>query len=430
MAKEYSVIVDGVAPAGIRGTTHIVNILGADRNLAINHHWAARLPRGLNDDELDWLTIMETCFAVDRVCRREHSREPEGWTRRIWAGIPLRNPEKWRPHLRRIQEVFGHLTSDSLSLEAGASSARRAPRQTQRVLPEIDAVALLSGGVDSFVGGARLLARGERVAFLSHSPGGATSRAQKDLRSALSGVGNAEFVSFTITPKRSGDHPFPRQLEDSERSRTLLYLGVAIILAKVMEISHVYINENGIMAIHAPIAAARVGSYSTKTAAPSILRRIQDVANRALSTDIRVSNLLLAETKAEVVSSCPRPLRPHLKRTVSCWSIGRRGEHCGLCIPCLVRRVAFRQAGVADCAYATDVFNLTAPPSEWAKDNLYHFLEFAEDLVAMDDALLEMRYGELIEEAEGLSAEQCREMHRRWGQQMQHVLTAAPISIP
>ena len=59
--------------------------------------------------------------------------------------------------------------------------------------------------------------------------------------------------------------------EQSQRSRSFLFASTAALVAMAIGFEDVYVNENGIMAVHVPLTAARLGSFSTRTATPRVL---------------------------------------------------------------------------------------------------------------------------------------------------------------
>ena len=118
----------------------------------------------------------------------------------------------------------------------------------------------------------------------------------------------------------------------------MLYMGLACLVADGMSASRVFLNENGIMAIHAPLTAARSGSFSTRTASPRVILEFASLASIALDRDMTIDNTLVQFTKPEVAKlGIDLGVGDQLKKTVSCWQIGRTPEHCGRCVPCLVR---------------------------------------------------------------------------------------------
>lgn len=434
MASEYSVAVNGASLNATSPLHRQLSLRGADRNIVFNHRWANNSPRALDETELDFLTVVEACFAIDKACRRR-GEDPSGWNRRINAGIAVRDPHRWQSLARSLQELFGDLTSDSLRLKFVKDDAPEpSPRQRGESLPKLDSVALLSGGADSLVGAGQLLSKGKRVGLISHSAGSAVSEAQTAIRPHLERMGTAAFGDFTITLKRRTPTPFPSssETEGSERARTLLFVGVATVMARVCDVTDIIVAENGIMAVHVPISEARLGSYSTKTAAPSVLEALQAFASTALERDFVVTNPLIKLTKREVVElGVQLGLAEALRLTVSCWSINRhRHAHCGVCVPCIIRRISFESLALSDTAYQFDLFQDSIEPSNPAFDNIAHYLGYAHDLVNLDDGRLEMKYGEILEDSEQLSPQECIALHRRWGAQVRDAASSQPALIP
>lgn len=432
MSSDYSVSINGGVCLSPTGLHRSINLGGEEATVVFNHRWAKRASRTLDEIDLDFLTVVEGCHAIDKACRRRGD-DPSGWNRRIDVGIAVRQPERWQTFAGRLQEVFGDLTSDSLRVNFSKDeSPSSSPRQSSESFPTIDSVALLSGGVDSLVGGGVLLQEGRNVGFMSHSAGSAVSQAQQQVGTALNGLGPGKgtFSDFTITLKRKSAAPFPTEseTEPSERARTLLFIGVAMVMARTCSVEEVFVSENGIMAVHVPIAEARLGSYSTKTAAPSVLEAIQEFGSVALETDFRITNPLVTSTKAEVVQrGIEMGLADALRSSVSCWSINRHAHgHCGTCVPCITRRFAFSAADAGDTNYLFDIFSEELKGSDKRFDNLIHYLSYARDLVALNDAELEMTYGEILEDSASLSPEASLAMHRRWGSQVEGIVATHP----
>jgi hypothetical protein len=66
---------------------------------------------------------------------------------------------------------------------------------------------------------------------------------------------------------------------------------------------------------------------------------------------VRVENPYQLKTKGEMLRECSNKvlLRTHASATTSCGRFKQFGyTHCGRCVPCLVRRAAFRASGMTD----------------------------------------------------------------------------------
>jgi hypothetical protein len=384
----------------------------------------AGLPRQLNSRELDWIETAGHIFAIDMACQRGEG--DLAWARDITAHVPVREPEYWQQLAPALQEIFGDFTSDRLQLRFERDMTPNAtPRQRTQPFPTHDCVALISGGVDSFVGGAGLIADGRTPIAVSHTAAGATTRSQGVVEEILAGR-SPSFERMGLTASKYG-HGFPEP-EKSQRSRSFLFLAAAALVACVGESGEVFINENGQMAVHIPMTAARIGSLSTRTAAPAVLERVEALARTVLGCDLTIKNSLLARTKPEVVQyGLELGLADPLVDTVSCWSIGRTSRHCGICAPCLIRRISFEWNGAQDCTYDRDAF---ADPSvldnEFASDNLTHLIRVLDDLANKSDLDLQLDYPELLNGATALPLAPNINLHRRWSTQGLDVISGYP----
>ena len=100
-----------------------------------------------------------------------------------------------------------------------------------------------------------------------------------------------------------------------------------------------------------PLDPTRIGSNSTRTTHPYYLRRWNDLLD-AIGIPATVSNPYWSKTKGEMVKGCK--MRPLLKRivgqSVSCAHpslkrfAGDGKNHCGTCVPCIIRRAAIEEA--------------------------------------------------------------------------------------
>ena len=398
------------------------------RNFMLNlGHVAAGLPRLLNEREMDLAETAGHIFAIDLACGR--GRGDINWARAIEAHLPVRDPAYWNGISQRLEAIFSDFTRDRLRLRFYADSRPGPPpRQRKLPFPTHDCVALISGGVDSFVGGLSLLDEGRRPLGLSHTAAGAISHAQASVARVLASR-FPEFERVGLTAQKYGATcPQP---EPSQRSRSLLFLAVASIAATVAETPDVFINENGIMAIHVPMTAARLGSLSTHTASPTVLERLQTLLCDTLETPLKIHNNLLQSTKPEVVD-IGRSLgdEADIKNTVSCWSIGRTSRHCGTCAPCLMRRISFEAHGVPDVEYDVDAFgDREVLDNESACDNLLHLVRSVRDLGTLSDLDLQLNYPELLNGGSRLSLAETINLHRRWSDEASSVLARHTVPV-
>ena len=332
------------------------------------------------------------------------------WNRYIRLHIPVRLPEVWTPLAAALSDLFAELTYDDLELSFHhAPNPEAPPRQRRAAFPEYDAVALFSGGADSFIGTAELVADGRVPALVTHAPGSAVRIASGRLRDELSNIGSLG-PNLMLTAQRRGQTV---AVENSQRSRSLLFLGVASVVAARADLDKVFINENGVMAVHAPMTPARVGSLSTRTASPSLLDAFGTVATQALEKSIAAVNPLQRDTKPDVVGrAAPLGLENALANTISCWAISRQNRHCGYCAPCLIRRISFETHGIRDVNYEVNPFEGDRAGNATVHDNLIQMLMLARDLAEMSPSDIELQYTELLNTGTSMTLAQSMECTR------------------
>jgi hypothetical protein len=319
------------------------------------------------------------------------------------------------------------LTADRLTLEfVQLSDPSDAPRQSRTPFPSHDCVALFSGGVDSFVGTADLVAAGRSPIAVSHTPAGSIVRAQQACEEVLASR-RPDFRRLGITAQKNGPG-FPSPPEASQRSRSFLFLACALLVAAVGGSCEVCMSENGVMAIHVPMTQARIGSLSTHTAAPTILEKIAALAGDVLGAPLKIENQLLSRTKPGVVElGLTLDLGTDLARTVSCWSIGRTSQHCGICAPCIMRRISFGIHSVADAPYTDDLFSDPgALAKPFAADNLTHLTALLSQFESARDLELQLDYPELLNGGGSMRVTETIALYRTWASDALSLLRTYP----
>jgi hypothetical protein len=401
----------------------------AQRNFTLRlDDLAEGLPALLDERQMDWLEILGHLFAADMACERGDG--DIDWNRSIRLWLPVRDPAYWNAHRAKIEGIWTDLTSDELELHFELETKPQGrPRMGKTPFPDHDCVALISGGQDSFAGALDLLDAGRRPLLLSHSASGAVNAAQNAVEAILKGL-SADIVRLKLGAHKTRDRDFPG-LESSQRSRTFLFVGAAALVAALGGSDEVLLNENGIMALHLPLTAARIGSLSTHTASPPILERMRALASEVLGRPLRVENRLVHLTKPEVVGrAVALGHSQEMAQTVSCWQIGRTHRHCGICAPCLLRRVSCEHHGIPDVPYDADVFDDTSALNDpRARDNLAHFVSLVEDLSELSDLELEYEYPELLGAAPAMTLAEAIDLHRRWGAEASAVLFSHPVPV-
>lgn len=317
-------------------------------------------PKRFTDEALDLFYISLMVYCVDKRVSREV--QDDAWTRNLEIYIPVLQIEKWESCKDTLTKALDFLTGDHwtlhfrsrVGLTADEDSYRKGKwrfrRSTRRI--DTDTFCMLSGGLDSFIGAINLLSDGKKPMFVSHYGGGKGVKSYQDrvVRSLAVkyGVDLKRFFRFYAASSNG--------IEDSTRSRSLMFFAHAFVLASGMG-HHVdlYIPENGVISLNIPLTVMRLGSLSTRTTHPYFMGLLQKLLID-LGLDITLINPFQMLTKGEMMKQCKDKdyLNSHYQYTLSCshpdqgrWT-GDDAGHCGECLPCTIRRAAIMAAGLID----------------------------------------------------------------------------------
>lgn len=292
----------------------------------------------------DLLSIALSVVAADTGIRRDESAD--GWTRQLELSVALGDPAFWSSQARLISQMLQFLTTDIWQLDFLENGYLPVPPKSP-VFPEQDCVSLLSGGLDSLIGALDLTAAGNKPYLVSQVSQG-DKQTQLFFASQL-GNGLAH-----LQLNHNADCPGAN--ERSQRARSIIFLAYAVLAATGLksyqagERIPLYICENGFISINPPLTRLRFGSLSTRTTHPVYLGYFQKLLDNA-GLNVEIRNPYQYKTKGEMLEECADQgfLKKYAHTSTSCGRYARNGyEHCGRCLPCLIRRAAFRKWGKAD----------------------------------------------------------------------------------
>jgi 7-cyano-7-deazaguanine synthase in queuosine biosynthesis len=412
----YAVSVDGATPPTNYRYDRTITVRCKPTEDANVHFRAdeviAAIGRPLRPEEEDWLDLLRAVHAADLFCRRGKN---EDWNRDIILALPLRDPSRVRAYITLLQEIFGRMTHDRLEIHIEPDNDPTPVRFPRSETPDVDAVALLSGGLDSARAAVTVLDQHKAPCFIASRSSSHVIATQNAVVTALEEKYGRPVATtgFKVDPRRTHpDFPLP-EADLSQRGRTLLFAGVAATVAAARGIDTVTLGENGIMAINCPLTSGRAAGFSTHTAHPDVLALMGALFGRVLGAPIRLDNLLLHLTKTEVVAELAAAgLAELIPKTHSCW-IARQASHCGVCVPRIVRRFATEAAGVADVRYDNDSFDSPASPQDEKFAAIGDYLLFVTNFASLPDDELPFEYGELNVEGGERARRPLFDTHRR-----------------
>ena len=324
---------------------------------------------------LDLYRLAAAVFACD--VRMPRNTAFDGWTRHIHLSLPVADPVLWAAAAPRVTELLRYLSGDEWELEFRAHPSQTlpaaAPVPVTKAIFQPDAICLLSGGMDSFIGAADKLAAGLKLTLVSHYGAGSAQHAgpaQTFLKNLLQQAYPQQVREFTFNVD-------PRQgltglSESTTRSRSLVFMSLGTLVAKAQQASRLFIPENGLITLNIPLNYSRLGSSSTRTTHPYTLYLFQQVV-QLLGLGVTIENPYRYLTKGEMLAGVRNPALVHqgLPHTMSCAHpnaarFKRMGVgHCGYCVPCIIRASAEHRAGLNGTphvlTYAHDVRRRVRP---------------------------------------------------------------------
>ena len=326
-------------------------------------HDLARIGFAPPDPVWDFVTIALAVIAADQAVRRDVA--VDGWTREIELTVSLRDPAPWKSRLPDLESILRYLTGDfwTLRIKDGGIPAPARRLRTPRVG---DCVSLLSGGIDSLIGGIDLVSNGRQPVFVSQTVKG-DAHTQRVYAKSL-GAANRHF-------QWSHRIHCPVQAERSTRGRSIGFLAFGALAATVVNgygssTVPLVVPENGFISLNVPLNSGRLGSLSTRTTHPVFMERLQKLwASVGIQAQLQLPYQF--KTKGEMMKDCLDQglLVKLVGQSTSCSRFLRnKHTHCGKCVPCLVRRAAFLHAGLLDSTPKYKLQNLKKHGTTGADD--------------------------------------------------------------
>lgn len=282
----------------------------------------------------------------------------------------------WTLQVRTLSRLLSFLSGDlwQIELREQDAPAPKGPRGRQNQhhgmkvkSGSFDAVCLFSGGLDSFVGAADALAEGRNLLLMSHVPEGVArwlSPAQRNLQAGLAAANQGRHLGHlrvTLNPPKPTEYSGK---ENTQRARSLLFLGLGTLAATAIgESAPLIVPENGFISLNVPLTPGRIGSSSTRTTHPNAMHLYCQLL-KGLAIRVPIELPYIFQTKGEMLARTkdPQVVRRLAAGSVSCANPNPRSaakeEHCGYCVPCIIRRAAMSAIGIDSASdYRLDIRN-------------------------------------------------------------------------
>ncbi len=328
---------------------------------------------------LDLLYISSFVYLAD--CTSPRSQTITNWERNINLSIPVLNIELMNAIKPDLVAALNFLSGDYWQIEFRKRDYEETERYQldktkQLKIPEpFDCVSMLSGGLDSCIGAIDLLEERKKPLFVGcHGRGASVKPYQNKVFSVLKNrynLSNNCFKQFSLERNANGQVG-----ELTTRSRSFHFFMHGVAMADIYNVDQLIIPENGVISLNVPLTYARIGSSSTRTTHPYYMALLNTILQK-LGSSIRLINPYQFKTKGEMMSECKNQeiLSNVASLTMSCSHPSDRysGEdcikdsHCGYCVPCTIRRAAFKKSNIIDNSIYRD------PESEVARQNFRSF---------------------------------------------------------
>lgn len=287
----------------------------------------------------DFMLFCFAVFAADVAVLRKSSAD--GWTRQIELNITLNDPAPWEVNKTITESMLRVLTGDFWTLRFLPNGPP--PPKGYRQLCDRDCVSLLSGGLDSLIGGIDITAQGRRPIFVSQLAFEDSMR-QVAYANALGGGDWHQQWSHKVV--------FSGKKETSTRARSMAFYGLAVLATSLLTVNRpdILVPENGFISLNPPLLPGRMSSLSTRTTHPQFMSLLQKLLN-AVGVDAQLSLPYQFKTKGEMLTQCADQalLTKYACDTTSCGRFRTYNRtHCGRCVPCMVRKAAIQHWGFSD----------------------------------------------------------------------------------
>ena len=311
-----------------------------------------------------------------------------GWSRDIEVEFPVELPEVFENVKTELEHLLSFLTGDEWNISFIKREVtllyefkRSAKIFTDKYRQSFKKVSLFSGGLDSLVGVIdQLSSSKDKIVLVSHYDAafkGAKSDQDKIHKILSRKYSHYHFIQTRVDLSNSDVNGNERENEPSLRSRSFLFLCQAIFVANsIGNGTEVLIPENGTISLNHPLTPSRRSSCSTRTAHPYYIAKVIDFISK-LGLNHLIRNEYEMKTKGEMLENCHDKgmLIATYQYSCSCakrghkvyWDV-RTAPQCGICMPCIYRRVSLHQIGLDNEIVGTNLFNPQKYPLEKLPD--------------------------------------------------------------
>jgi 7-cyano-7-deazaguanine synthase in queuosine biosynthesis len=414
--SSFIVLCDRAKPKGGKRTqkkydeTISISRSGRYRNLHLEiTNITHRIVEDLTPRAKDLIEIASFIYYADGSAARWSEKDVFGlkWIRDLHFVIPVRDPKYWNALTTRelLSNMLSDLTGDRFSFEfqqVGPQAEQLFidfPHENLPAPAGADCVCLFSGGLDSFAGVVDLCRSGHKPLLVSHRSSPKIDSRQKRLVGLLKErMVSWSFPHLNVWVNRKGN----QSVEQTQRSRSFLFLSLAGVVCNQLNLSDIFLYENGIITFNIPLSGQNVGSMLSRSTHPKFVKQFQELLVSTFKRSFKITNPFVYKTKNEVVrtvlgSGCEELM----KATVSCAHTLQSttiNPHCGTCSQCVDRRFAFVDVDLSQydesSSYEKDIFTTELEEGE-ERTHGENYVRSALKIEKMNDSAFFQQFPEL-----------------------------------
>lgn len=285
-----------------------------------------------------------------KISRRKQSQD--SWTREITLTIPVYDI-RWKNQKEVLERMLKFLTGDLwriIFIKREITFVDRDNKEKRTNKYEI--ASLFSGGMDSLIASINYMEQRQPTLLISHAGEARVRHWQTDLLHILDEDYPDVLHENAYLWTSLGDIDLPYAEEDkNQRSRSFLFIAIAIFaMSGTKGCKLLLMPENGLIALNVPLDCTRVGSHSTRTTHPYYLKLWNEISESIF--EFAIVNPFWNKTKGEMATEClnKEVLKVAIGKSFSCSSVNNanirsgHAQHCGHCLPCIIRRAAMHRA--------------------------------------------------------------------------------------
>lgn len=300
---------------------------------------------------IDAIVIGLLVYIADvKISRVKQSQD--SWSREIVLTVPVMD-ERWFNSRLTLERMLKFLTGDIWHISFIQREIELAQKDKfDEKNDKYEAASLFSGGMDSLIGAINLMEKKQPTLLVSHAAETRVRNWQTGLLSLLDKYYEDVPHDNAYLWTRLSSIKLPEtENEKSQRSRSFLFITIALLAMSGMKnCKKLFMPENGLIALNVPLDSLRIGSHSTRTTHPYYLTLWNEIAGNLFG--VVISNPYWNKTKGEMAAECINKalLKNAVVHSYSCSSVNnacirsRVAQHCGHCLPCIIRRAALHKA--------------------------------------------------------------------------------------